>query len=70
MIIFWLAQLVAKIRMLDYLGVKIVPEFEEKLLCGLNGRIAHDSNSALPPRAGPCTVRRLQFVALLRVPLS
>jgi len=52
MIIFCLAQLVAKILMLDYQGVKIVSEFEKKSFCGFNGRIAHDGNSALARKSG------------------
>jgi len=53
MIIFCLAQLVAKILMLDYKGVKIVSEFEKKSLCGSNGKIAQDSNGALARKSGP-----------------
>jgi len=52
MIIFCLAQLVAKILTLDYWGVKIVSEFEKKSFCGFNGRISHDGNSALERKSG------------------
>ena len=53
MITFCLAQLVAKISMLDYLGVKIVSEFGKKSSCGCNGKIAHDGNSPLARKRGP-----------------
>ena len=52
MIIFCLAQLIAKILMLDHQGVKIASEFGKKSLCGSNGKIAHDSNSALARKSG------------------
>jgi len=52
-IIFCLAQLVAKILMLDYQGVKVVSEFGKKSFCGFNGKIAHGSNSALARKSEP-----------------
>ena len=38
--------------------MKIVSEFEKESFCGFNGKIAHDSNSALARKSGPVHARK------------
>jgi len=65
MITFSLAQLVAKVSMLDHQGVKMVSEFGKKWLYGLNGRIVM-TRVRYRLRAGPSTICRRHILASFR----